>query len=164
MPEAGHPAPRKGVEDRALAFLPGTDLTGEPTDMLTRTRKAFTLLELIVVIVILGILALLAIPTFAKVISKSQLATANETAGAVARDATALAAFDQAGYGGGPAGNTYLDQAAAEVGSAGQVSVTTEYSSASNSAVLSVNQGGHAYTCTLTGTSTDGTAPVASCS
>ena len=62
--------------------------------MLTRTRKAFTLLELIVVIVILAILALLAIPTFNSIISKSKTASITETAQSYGRDVTALAAFD----------------------------------------------------------------------
>ena len=64
--------------------------------MLTRTRKAFTLLELIVVIVILGILALLAIPTFASVISKSHYSGLEESGRALDHDATAIAAFSSA--------------------------------------------------------------------
>jgi prepilin-type N-terminal cleavage/methylation domain-containing protein len=72
--------------------------------MLHRTRKAFTLLELIVVIVILGILALIAIPTFLSVITKSKNATAAETASALDHDAMALGAFDQS-----PANDGYVE-------------------------------------------------------
>jgi prepilin-type N-terminal cleavage/methylation domain-containing protein len=64
--------------------------------MLTRSpapKRAFTLLELIVVIVILGLLAALAIPTFARVTKKSQDASALTTLRSVARDAQALVAF-----------------------------------------------------------------------
>jgi prepilin-type N-terminal cleavage/methylation domain-containing protein len=59
-----------------------------------RSKKAFTLLELIVVIVILGLLAALAIPTFARVTKKSQDASTSATISAVLRDARALRAFE----------------------------------------------------------------------
>jgi prepilin-type N-terminal cleavage/methylation domain-containing protein len=68
----------------------------EENPMLARTRKAFTLLELIVVIVILGILAALAIPTFAAVIARSKVKTDEAAALSLGRDAIALAAFDSA--------------------------------------------------------------------
>ena len=60
--------------------------------MLKRTRKAFTLLELVVAIVVLGILAALAIPSFAQVITNSKQQIANNTALSTARDAVAIAA------------------------------------------------------------------------
>ena len=56
-------------------------------------RRAFTLLELIVVIVILGILALLAIPTFGQVVSKSHYSGLEESGRALDHDAVAVAAF-----------------------------------------------------------------------
>jgi prepilin-type N-terminal cleavage/methylation domain-containing protein len=62
-----------------------------------RSKKAFTLLELIVVIVILGLLAALAIPTFARVTKKSQDASTSATISSVLRDARALMAFQEAG-------------------------------------------------------------------
>lgn len=64
--------------------------------MRTRPRKAFTLLELIVVIVILGILAALAIPTFSAVIQKARQSNVDNTAAALGREVAALAAFDNA--------------------------------------------------------------------
>jgi type IV pilus assembly protein PilA len=83
-----------------LKNLPGTtpalELFRRSFCMFTRTRKAFTLLELIVVIVILGVLALIAIPTYNAVIGKSKVSAAKTTAQALERDALALAAFDQA--------------------------------------------------------------------
>lgn len=61
--------------------------------MINRAKKAFTLLELIVVIVILGIIAGLAVPTFLSVTTKSRQQVAVNEAKAFARDITALAAF-----------------------------------------------------------------------
>lgn len=62
--------------------------------MQKRMRKAFTLLELIVVVVVLGILALVAVPAFSGVIENSTGSVAENTAKAIARDANALAAFN----------------------------------------------------------------------
>jgi prepilin-type N-terminal cleavage/methylation domain-containing protein len=62
--------------------------------MLTRTRKAFTLLELIVVIVILGVLALIAIPTYNAVIGKSNKSAAARTGESIGRDVVALSSFN----------------------------------------------------------------------
>jgi len=62
--------------------------------MMNRTKKAFTLLELIVVVVILGILALVAVPSFAGVINNTRGDVAEQTARSIARDANALAAFN----------------------------------------------------------------------
>jgi prepilin-type N-terminal cleavage/methylation domain-containing protein len=57
-------------------------------------RRAFTLLELVVVLVVLAVLAALAIPTFARVTRASKLKTAETTLAALARDARAIDALD----------------------------------------------------------------------
>jgi type IV pilus assembly protein PilA len=62
--------------------------------MINRTKKAFTMLELIVVIVILGIIAGLAVPSFLSVTTKSKKAVAEENVRAAVRKAAADAAFD----------------------------------------------------------------------
>lgn len=62
--------------------------------MMNRTKKAFTLLELIIVVVVLGILALVAVPSFKGVIDNTSADVAESTARAIARDANALAAFN----------------------------------------------------------------------
>ena len=65
------------------------------TNMLNRMKKkAFTMVELIVVIVILGVLAALTVPAFTSVINKSKQEVAVQEASAVAREARAMAAFD----------------------------------------------------------------------
>jgi prepilin-type N-terminal cleavage/methylation domain-containing protein len=60
--------------------------------MLTRTKKAFTLLELIVVLLVLGILAAIAVPTFNTVKRNSAVQTAEASAEGVARNADSIAA------------------------------------------------------------------------
>lgn len=60
------------------------------------SKKAFTLLELIVVIVILGILAALAIPTFAGVIDRTKDETAGISLASAARNAQAINGFEAA--------------------------------------------------------------------
>ncbi len=60
-----------------------------------QNRKAFTLLELIVVIVVAGILAGIAIPSFNAVKEASNKEAAVQEASAFAKEVTALAAFTQ---------------------------------------------------------------------
>lgn len=83
--------------------------------MMNRTKKAFTLLELIVVVVVLGILALVAVPSFTGVINNSRGSVAENTAASIARDANALAAFNS-GSGANETNDGNIDAAVAEVG------------------------------------------------
>ena len=65
--------------------------------MLNRTKKAFTLLELIVVLLVLGILAAIAVPTFATVKVNAAERTFKTSLEAIARNATAIAASSNDG-------------------------------------------------------------------
>lgn len=98
-----------------------------------RPKKAFTLLELIVVIVILGILAALAIPSFANVKAKAAEKTAISSAEGIVRDARALAAFD-----GVSLSDVHMDLAGAE---------TSGYVAADDSIV--VTSGGYSATAVI---------------
>jgi prepilin-type N-terminal cleavage/methylation domain-containing protein len=62
--------------------------------MMNRTKKAFSLVELVVVIVITGILALVAFPSFNGLISRFRTSTVEQTADVIAREANALAGFN----------------------------------------------------------------------
>ena len=114
--------------------------------MLNRTRKAFTLLELIVVVVVLGILALIAVPTFRSVIDSSAQSVAEQSAGTIARNANAIAAFD-----GGPTTITHLTTAQNEYTGSG---VTVTVGTSTNVVHVLVASGGSTgEACvTLTGT------------
>ena len=61
------------------------------------TRKAFTLIELIIVIVILGILAGIAYVSYATFVDNSKDTAVEQTAESLARQVKALSAFDQGG-------------------------------------------------------------------
>lgn len=76
--------------------------------MLTN-RKAFTLLELIVVIVVAGVLAGIAIPSFNAVKTKANEQRAVNEAKAFAKEVTALAAFTE-----GPDAASFTDEADAD--------------------------------------------------
>ena len=62
-----------------------------------RSKRAFTLLELIVTLVIIALLASIAIPTFVRVQSKAESETARTEVAATLRNALALSAFDTPG-------------------------------------------------------------------
>jgi len=81
--------------------------------MMNRSKKAFTLLELIVVVVVLGILALVAVPSFKGVIDNTRGSVAEQTARSIARDANALAAFNT-GAATNETSNANIDAATAE--------------------------------------------------
>lgn len=65
--------------------------------MINRTKKAFTLLELIVVLLVLGILAAIAVPTFNTVKTNSAKRSAQTTAEGIARNTDAIAASSASG-------------------------------------------------------------------
>jgi prepilin-type N-terminal cleavage/methylation domain-containing protein len=65
--------------------------------MINRTKKAFTLLELIVVLLVLGILAAIAVTTYNTVKTNSAKRSAQTTAEGIARNADAIAASSASG-------------------------------------------------------------------
>ena len=97
-------------------------------------KKAFTLLELIVVIVILGILAALAIPSFSNVKNKAAEKTAISSAEGIVRDARALAAFDGAAL-----ADSYVDQAGAETAGYNAAANSLTVTSSGNTAVATID-------------------------
>ena len=115
--------------------------------MSTRNKKAFTLLELIVVLVILGILAALAIPTFNRVQQNSAASVASATAKSLARDANALGAQNT----GASAGITYaanIYTAYTEISAPSNL--TSSWNGTNGSVTLTVNGGGVAQNCYVT--------------
>lgn len=75
-----------------------------------RSRKAFTMIELIVVIVIIGILAAIAVVGYGAVIDRAELEAAEQTGLSVGKEAIALAAFDH-----GTDPYTQVDEALADI-------------------------------------------------
>ena len=115
--------------------------------MLNKSKKAFTLLELIVVLVVLGILAALAIPSFAKVQKNAAATVAMSTAKSIARDAAALGA-QNLGSSAGSVQNYNLDVAFAEV--TAPSNATLAHTNGAATATVSVTGGGEAQICTVT--------------
>ena len=74
-----------------------------------RTRRAFTLLELVVALVVLAVLVALAIPTYTTVIGNARTGVANSTALSVADDAIAIGALHES-----PATVAYMEDAVNE--------------------------------------------------
>ena len=109
-----------------------------------KNKKAFTLLELIVVLVILGILAALAIPSFNRVQQNSAAQVASSTAKSLVRDANALAAQNQGASAGITyAANIYTAYTELTVPS----NLTASWSAAGSSVTLQVNGGGQGQVC-----------------
>ena len=118
--------------------------------MSIRNKKAFTLLELIVVLVILGILAALAIPSFNKVQQNSAASVASSTAKSLARDANALGAQNAAASAGlTSSANIYTAYTELTVPS----NLTATWSDGIGGAIMTVNGGGVAQTCNVVITS-----------
>jgi len=93
--------------------------------MINRTKKAFTLLELIVVLLVLGILAAIAVPTFNTVKTNSVKRAALTNAQAIARNANAISASEA----GGVTTATHVDTAGGEAAGSG-------YDASTNSVVV----------------------------
>ena len=115
--------------------------------MSSRNKKAFTLLELIVVLVILGILAALAIPSFNRTQQNSAAQVSTQTAKSLARNANALGAQNI----GASAGITY----AANIYTAyteltAPSNLTKAWDGTAGSVTLTVNGGGQSQICYVT--------------
>lgn len=118
--------------------------------MLNRTKKAFTLLELIVVLLVLGILAAIAVPTFATVKENAAERTFQATADAIARNAAAIAASANDGDN---------DVSAADItAAAGEAGISEA------AGVLTGNVGDFSCTSTVTGSGVEASASAAACS
>ena len=111
--------------------------------MIARSKKAFTLLELIVVVVVLGILAALAIPSFAKVKETAADKVALNSAQSIYRNAQALAAFD-----GVPVADAQINLAGEEIGVAASATVAGFYAAENKVTIISGGETGIAYVCT----------------
>lgn len=86
--------------------------------MINRSRKAFTLLELLVVVVVLGILALVAVPVFRSAIDGTTDSVVEQTALAIAREADSIAMFN-AGADLGETTGANIDEAVSNANTAG---------------------------------------------
>jgi prepilin-type N-terminal cleavage/methylation domain-containing protein len=99
-----------------------------------RSKKGFTLLELIAVVVVLSILAALAIPTFSTVKQSAADKVAYRSAENVVRNAEVLAAVDGAAL-----NDTYLDTAGAETDGYNGTANTITISSGGMTAVATID-------------------------
>lgn len=114
-----------------------------------QNRKAFTLLELIVVIVVAGILSGIAIPTFQAIKNKSNEQRAVQEASAVAKEASGLAAFSNPAV----VADSHMTEAAGD--SAGTYDEATDTFTASNGYEVGILMSGG----TATADSSDVVAP-----
>ena len=117
--------------------------------MLNRTKKAFTLLELIVVLLVLGILAAIAVPTFATVKENAAERTFQASADAIARNAAAIAASSNDGDN--------------DVSPADVIAAAGEASVPEDGGVLEDTVGGYTCTSTITRSGVTASAGAASC-
>jgi prepilin-type N-terminal cleavage/methylation domain-containing protein len=118
-----------------------------------RSRKAFTLLELVVALVVLGILAALAVPTYLSVINNAKVATATSTAVSVATDAVAIGSDAQSAATYGNLSTAVSETSGVTLQTAYVGSTVTSTSSAIlTSAVLKVGTNSECIAISFTGT------------
>lgn len=72
--------------------------TAARSRVVTRNRRGFTLLELIVTLVVLGLLAAIAIPSYQRIVARSENAAAVGAVEGALRNAVALAALEREPY------------------------------------------------------------------
>ena len=106
-----------------------------------QARKAFTLLELIVVIVVAGILAGIAIPSFNAVKTKSNEQRAIQEANAFAKEINSLLAFTE-GTDGQQAVDDIVGDALQDVATGITYNATTDLFTSTNNVVVTVTVDG----------------------
>jgi prepilin-type N-terminal cleavage/methylation domain-containing protein len=119
--------------------------------MLTRARKGFTLLELIVVLVILGLLAAIAIPTYQRIISESEKTSVRETAKAFSRNVIALSSLFQV-YETSPRDTMVITEADSELDASVTIAYTETVPGTADNGEVTVTVGGNSACTTLPAT------------
>lgn len=113
-----------------------------------KSRRGFSLIELAVVLIVIGFIAAIAIPTFQKVIAKSEESAARASVEAVGRNAVAMAAFDRTSSGSVDP-YSMLSEAVAETDGAVTQDAGTDGDLNTFDDVLTAN--GHGFTLTISG-------------